>query len=76
MTDLNQSKENKMDVWKRYKNDEIRSFIDVPVPMRDGLNLAANIYTPGKAGRYPVIMAFTGFGKDRYWSDNFEGGRL
>ncbi len=46
---------------------------DVPIPMRDGLKLAANIYRPGKPGRYPVIMAFTGFGKDGFWSEKHFG---
>ena len=41
---------------------------DTPVPMRDGLELAANVYRPDEPGRYPVIMAFTGFGKDAPWS--------
>jgi predicted acyl esterase len=47
--------------------------IDVPIPMRDGLKLAANIYRPEKPGRYPVIMAFTGFGKDGFWSEKHFG---
>lgn len=37
---------------------------DVPIPMRDGLHLAANVYRPDSPGRYPVIMSFTVFGKD------------
>ncbi|MDR5708930.1 MAG: CocE/NonD family hydrolase [Armatimonadota bacterium] len=45
----------------------IRQLRDVPVPMRDGLLLAANVYLPDREGRYPVIMAFTSFGKDRMW---------
>ena len=46
---------------------------DVPIPMRDGVKLAANIYRPGKPGQYPVIMAFTGFGKDGFWSEKHCG---
>jgi predicted acyl esterase len=46
---------------------------DVPIPMRDGLKLAANIYRPEKPGKYPVIMAFTAFGKDEVWSPKHVG---
>jgi putative CocE/NonD family hydrolase len=28
----------------------------VPVPMRDGVNLAAEIFRPDAAGRFPVLM--------------------
>ncbi|GAI48883.1 unnamed protein product, partial [marine sediment metagenome] len=46
---------------------------DAPIPMRDGLKLAANIYRPEKPGQYPVIMAFTGFGKDGFWAERHFG---
>ena len=46
---------------------------DVPVPVRDGLKLAANVYRPDKPGKYPVIMAFTGFGKDGMWTERHFG---
>lgn len=46
---------------------------DVPVPMRDGLRLSANVYRPEDPGQYPVIMAFTAFGKDDYWSEKNPG---
>ncbi len=46
---------------------------DTPIPMRDGLKLAANLYRPEKPGRYPVIMAFTGFGKDGFWAERHFG---
>jgi len=39
---------------------------DVPVEMSDGVKLAANVFRPDKAGRFPVIMAFTPFSKDYY----------
>lgn len=49
---------------------------DVPVPMRDGLDLAANVYRPVPPGggpdetdEYPVILQVTGWGKDIYWGD-------
>jgi len=37
---------------------------DVPVPMRDGVKLKANVFRPDKAGKFPVIMSFTVFHKD------------
>ena len=52
---------------------EIKLMKDVPVPMRDGLNLAANVYLPDTPGKYPVIMAFTPFGKDVYWNEKNYG---
>ncbi|WP_247004155.1 CocE/NonD family hydrolase [Halosolutus gelatinilyticus] len=50
---------------------------DIPIPMRDGLELASNIYRPVEPGEtfgevpgeYPVIMEFTGWGKDIYWGE-------
>jgi predicted acyl esterase len=30
---------------------------DVPVPMRDGINLLADVHRPAEAGRYPVLIA-------------------
>jgi uncharacterized protein len=30
---------------------------DIPVPMRDGINLMADIHRPAEAGRYPVLIA-------------------
>jgi len=50
---------------------------DVPIPMRDGLELAANVYRPVEPGEkrgqiadeHPVILQFTGWGKDLYWGD-------
>ncbi|WP_231554268.1 hypothetical protein [Halobellus rufus] len=43
--------------------------VDGRVPMRNGLDLAANVYRPEEAGEYPVIMGFTPYGKDIYWGD-------
>ena len=30
---------------------------DVPVPMRDGVNLLADVHRPAEPGRYPVLIA-------------------
>lgn len=41
---------------------------DVPVPMRDGVVLRADVYRPEGQGPWPVIVSRTPFGK----SDNYE----
>ncbi len=46
---------------------------DVPIPMHDGLQLAANIFRPDKNGKFPVIIAFTAFSKDGLWSSDRNG---
>jgi len=38
---------------------------DVLLEGRDGNKLAANVYRPDTAGRFPVIMALTPYGKDQ-----------
>ena len=35
---------------------------DVPVPMRDGVRLSADVYRPLEAGRYPSVMTLTPYG--------------
>jgi hypothetical protein len=37
---------------------------DVPVPMRDGVILRADVYRPAAAGRHPVLVMRTPYGKD------------
>jgi uncharacterized protein len=37
---------------------------DMPVPMTDGNVLLANVYRPSAAGRYPVIVTMSSYGKD------------
>jgi predicted acyl esterase len=37
---------------------------DTEIPMRDGAILRANVYRPGAAGRFPVLMTFGPYGKD------------
>ena len=54
----------------------IKTEQDIPVPMRDGLKLSANVYRPDGPGQYPVIMAFTGFGKDGLWSAKHFGWQI
>lgn len=43
---------------------------DVKVPMRDGVELTANIWRPKVAGRYPVILMRSPYGKmDEKWDE-------
>ena len=37
---------------------------DVPIPMKAGLSLLANVYRPSAAGKYPVMVALSAYGKD------------
>ena len=46
---------------------------DVPIPVRDGLKLCANVSRPDKKGKFPVVMAFTAFAKDVLWSPHSVG---
>lgn len=38
---------------------DIRFLWDLPVPMRDGIKLSADIYLPAEEGQYPVILQRT-----------------
>lgn len=53
--------------------EALRPFIfeaDVKTPMRDGVNLAANIFRPKGEGHFPVILMRTPYGKpDDKWDD-------
>ena len=42
----------------------VRSMLGVPVPMRDGVHLATDVYLPDGAGRYPVILIRTPYNKN------------
>ena len=41
----------------------VRLLPNVPVPMRDGTILAADVYLPAPSGRYPVLLERTPYGK-------------
>ena len=43
---------------------KVRVKRNVPVPMRDGIKLYANIYKPDADGRFPVILIRLPYGKD------------
>jgi putative CocE/NonD family hydrolase len=38
--------------------------LDVPVPMRDGIRLRANVFRPAGDGRFPVLLTRLPYGKD------------
>lgn len=44
--------------------DGMRIMTDVPITMKDGVVLRANIYLPISEGRYPVIASLGAYGKD------------
>ncbi|MGH8254953.1 MAG: CocE/NonD family hydrolase [Steroidobacteraceae bacterium] len=46
---------------------------DVPIPMMDGVSLLANVYRPPAAGRYPVIVTISSYGKDNRPTEALSG---
>ncbi len=38
----------------------------VPIPMRDGVKLFADVYRPARPGRYPVLVSRTPYSSERY----------
>ena len=38
----------------------------VPIPMRDGVKLYADVYRPDKPGKYPVLVSRTPYSTERY----------
>ncbi|MEU7816907.1 CocE/NonD family hydrolase [Pseudonocardia sp. NPDC049154] len=49
------------------KVHEIMIELDVPVPMRDGTVLRADIYRPANDGPFPVLLSRSPYGKDLLW---------
>ena len=45
---------------------------DVPIAMRDGLVLRANVFRPEGEGQFPVILAHGVYGKDLHFADGFK----
>lgn len=43
----------------------MNSDYDVAVPLRDGIHLSINIFRPVVAGKYPAIISFHPYGKDK-----------
>lgn len=46
------------------ETESMRIERDVMVPVRAGFEIAANVYRPDKAGRFPVIVSMGPYGKD------------
>jgi putative CocE/NonD family hydrolase len=44
--------------------------LNVQIPMRDGVNLAADIYHPDATGSFPVVLMRTYWGKHEPWKIN------
>jgi len=42
---------------------------DAPIAVRDGAILRANIFRPGRPGKYPVIMSMGIYGKDVHFAE-------
>lgn len=45
--------------------------IDVPIRVRDGLELRANVFRPEATGVYPVILTHGPYGKDVHFADGY-----
>lgn len=52
---------------------EVRLLSDVPVPMRDGVELSADVYLPSEPGRWPVILHRTPYGNSEDTGEPFSG---
>ena len=50
---------------------EIVKRLNVPVPMQDGIRLAANIFLPAETGRFPTILVRTPYNKGDDLLPNF-----
>ncbi|WP_247820528.1 CocE/NonD family hydrolase [Bradyrhizobium sp. 187] len=45
---------------------------EVPIVMRDGTVLLADVYRPVSAGRYPVLLSYGAYGKWLHFEDGYE----
>src|SRR6266704_1833800 len=45
----------------------VRAQINVRIPMQDGVTLSADVYRPDVAGRFPVLLMRTYWGKHEPW---------
>lgn len=50
---------------------EIVKYLNVKVPMQDGMRLAANIFLPTELGRFPTILVRTPYNKGEDLTPNF-----
>jgi uncharacterized protein len=49
----------------------LRVYWDVPVDMRDGLVLMADVFLPLEEGRYPVILSYGPYAKGLHFEDGY-----
>lgn len=45
--------------------------LDIPIRVRDGLELRANVFRPEEDGMYPVILTHGPYGKDVHFADGY-----
>lgn len=57
------SGESEVRAWPQAPLPKVRQFIGVKIPMRDGVQLATDIWLPQGAGRYPVVLLRTPYEK-------------
>jgi uncharacterized protein len=50
-------------------SDGVTVRFDVPIRMRDGVTLRANLYRPAGAGPWPTLLVRTPYGKDEHRND-------
>ena len=51
--------------YQRPVSERIRIVSNIPVPMRDGVKLYADLYRPAREGKFPVLIVRTPYGKQR-----------
>ena len=50
----------------RQPTNDVRLENHVPIPMRDGVVLYADVYRPVDAGKYPVLVSRTPYSTERF----------
>ena len=53
--------------------DGMRIDWDVPIKMNDGLVLRADVFSPVKDGRYPVILSYGPYAKGLAFQEGYKG---
>ena len=51
--------------YQRPISERVRIVSNIPVPMRDGVKLYADLYRPAQKNRFPVLIVRTPYGKQR-----------
>lgn len=51
------------DVIASQPTHQVQVYLNLQIPMRDGVKLAADVYRPEASGRFPVLLMRTYFGK-------------